>query len=168
MRFSSPGQTRRRLTEKRILLAWGVAECAFRSRRRPRGAGRNPPPACGALWRMPQLGKRARATPRQAAGGVAPGPAGLGRRARPHGKAQSGQRASLMARPGPGRGTIRLPVAGSGGARNSGLEFALSAPMACHAWAQKRTRIAPTSRSPDDLRDSCTLLAELTRVQRVP
>ena len=78
MHFSSPGQTRRRLTEKRILLAWGVAECAFRSRRRPRGAGRNPPPACGALWRMPQLGKRARATPRQAAGGVAPGFANLG------------------------------------------------------------------------------------------
>ncbi len=87
---------------------------------------------------------------------------------RPHGKAQSGQRASLMARPGPGRGTIRLPVVGSGGAGNSGLGFALSAPMACHAWAQKRTRIAPTSRSPDDLRDSCTLLAELTRAQRVP
>ena len=87
---------------------------------------------------------------------------------RPHGKAQSGQRASLMARPGPGRGTIRLPVVGSGGAGNSGLGFVLSAPMACHAWAQKRIRIAPTSRSPDDLRDSCTLSAELTRVQRVP
>ena len=46
------------------------------------------PPACGALWKMGQLGKCARATPRQAAGGVAPGPAGLGRRARPHGKMQ--------------------------------------------------------------------------------
>ena len=32
--------------------------------------------------------------------------------ARLHGKAQSGQRASLMARPGPGRDTIRLPVVG--------------------------------------------------------
>ena len=30
----------------------------------------------------------------------------------PHGKAQSGQRASLMARPGPGRDTIRLSVVG--------------------------------------------------------
>ena len=38
----------------------------------------NPPPACGALWRMPQLGKCARATPRQAAGRVVPGPANLG------------------------------------------------------------------------------------------
>ena len=35
--------------------------------------GATPPPACGALWRMAQLGKCARATPRQAAGGVAPG-----------------------------------------------------------------------------------------------
>ena len=33
-----------------------------------------PPPACGALWRMPQLGKRARATPRQPAGGLRQGP----------------------------------------------------------------------------------------------
>ena len=32
--------------------------------------------------------------------------------ARPHGKAQSGQRASLRARPGPGRDTIGLPVVG--------------------------------------------------------
>ena len=47
-----------------------------------------PPPACGALWKMAQLGKCARATPRQAGGGVAPRPTGLGRRARPHGKTQ--------------------------------------------------------------------------------
>ena len=40
--------------------------------------------------------------------------------ARPHGKAQSEQRASLMARPRPGRDTIRLPVMDSGGAGNSG------------------------------------------------
>ena len=103
---------RAHLTEKRTLLAWGVAECAFRSRRRPRGAGRNPPPACGALWRMPQLGKRARATPRQPAGGGC----ARARKPRPgvwlHGGAQSGQRASLMARPGPGRDTIKLPVVG--------------------------------------------------------
>ena len=30
----------------------------------------------------------------------------------PHGKTQSGQRASLMTHPGPGRVTIRLPVVG--------------------------------------------------------
>ena len=59
------------LTERRILLALGVAECAFRSRRRPGGVEPTPPPACGALWKMAQLGKRARATPRQAAGGCA-------------------------------------------------------------------------------------------------
>ena len=37
-----------------------------------RGAQGNRPPGCGALWKMAQLGKRARATARQAAGGVAP------------------------------------------------------------------------------------------------
>ena len=67
-----PLSAAQRLTERRILLALGVAECAFRSRRRPGGVEPNPPPACGALWKMAQLGKRARATPRQAAGGVAP------------------------------------------------------------------------------------------------
>ena len=40
--------------------------------------GTTPPPACGALWEVAQLGKCVRATPRQAAGGVAPGSAGLG------------------------------------------------------------------------------------------
>ena len=49
---------------------------------------------------MPQLGKRARATPRQPAGGGC----ARARKPRPgvwlHGGAQSGQRASLMARPG--------------------------------------------------------------------
>ena len=63
-----------RLMEKRTLLAWGAADCAFPSRRRPGGVGRNPPPACGALWKMAQLGKRARATPRQPAGGLRRGP----------------------------------------------------------------------------------------------
>ena len=38
----------------------------------------NPPPACGALWGMAQLGKCARATPRQAAGRLARGSANLG------------------------------------------------------------------------------------------
>ena len=66
------------LMEKRTLLALGVAECAFRSRRRPGGVEPNPPPACGALWKMAQLGKCARATPPPGCGGVVPGPAGLG------------------------------------------------------------------------------------------
>ena len=49
-------------------------ECAFPLRRRSGGVGHNPPPACGALWKVAQLGKRARATPRQAAGGCAGDP----------------------------------------------------------------------------------------------
>ena len=44
----------------------------------PGGCGATPPPGCGALWKMAQLGKRARATPRQPAGRVAPGSADLG------------------------------------------------------------------------------------------
>ena len=53
-------------------------ECAFPSRRGAREVWGNPPPGCGALWRMSQLGKCARATPRQAAGWVARGFANLG------------------------------------------------------------------------------------------
>ena len=97
--------------ERRGLRFLRRADCAFPSHHRLGGAGPNRPPACGALWKVAQLGKRARATPRQAAGGCA-----RVRRprfgARLHGKAQSGQRASLRARPGPGRGTMRLPVVG--------------------------------------------------------
>ena len=48
------------------------------SRRGAREAWGNPPPGCGALWRMAQLGRCARATPRQPAGRVARGPADLG------------------------------------------------------------------------------------------
>ena len=62
------------LTERRSLRLPRRAECAFPSRRRPGGVGRNPPPACGALWRVAQLGKCARATPRQVAGGLCRGP----------------------------------------------------------------------------------------------
>ena len=47
-------------------------------RRGAREAWGNPPPGCGALWRMPQLGKCARATPRQPAGRLARGSADLG------------------------------------------------------------------------------------------
>ena len=99
VRFSSPGQTRRLLTEKRILqpAPHGKAQSVlidsrkgalcdpqiaqtapFRDVAVPGRCGATPPPGCGALWRMPQLGKCARATPRQAAGRVARGPADLG------------------------------------------------------------------------------------------
>ena len=99
MRFSSPGQTWRHLTERRTLgppphgkaHSGGVtltekhslgdsaiAECAFPSRRGAWEVWGNPPPGCGALWRMPQLGKCARATTRQPAGRVARGSADLG------------------------------------------------------------------------------------------
>ena len=44
--------------------------------------------------------------------GVAPGTRRPRPGARLHGKAQSGQRVSLIAHPGPGRGTIKLPVVG--------------------------------------------------------
>ena len=67
----------RRLTERRSLRPPRRADCAFWSRHRPGGVGRHPPPACGALWRMPQLGKCVRATARQAAGGLRRGHAGL-------------------------------------------------------------------------------------------
>ena len=99
MRFYSPGQTWRHLTERRTLGPpphgkahfagvtltekhslgdSAIAECAFPSRRGAWEVWGNPPPGCGALWRMPQLGKCARATPRQAAGRVARGFANLG------------------------------------------------------------------------------------------
>ena len=68
----------RRLTEKRILTVRETAECVFPSRCGAREVWGNPPPGCGALWRMPQLGKCARATPRQPAGRVARGSADLG------------------------------------------------------------------------------------------
>ena len=109
VRFSSPGQTWRRLTEKRSL---GVSpsrksalcpsfsrkgalwpdlltekrtprspdrtDCVFPSRCGAREVWGNPPPGCGALWRMAQLGKCARATPRQPAGRLARGSTDLG------------------------------------------------------------------------------------------
>ena len=66
------------LTENRSLGDSAIAECAFPSRRGAWEVWGNPPPGCGALWRMPQLGKCARTTPRQAAGRVARGFANLG------------------------------------------------------------------------------------------
>ena len=71
----------------------------FRHVAAPGRCGATPPPGCGALWRMSQLGKCARATPRQAAGWVARGFANLGLefgltenrilQPEPHGKAHS-------------------------------------------------------------------------------
>ena len=99
VRLSSPGQTWRRLMEKRILLpaSHGKAHSAtyvsrkaalchpqiartapFRDVAAPGRCGTTPPPGCGALWETAQLGKRARATPRQPAGRLAPGSADLG------------------------------------------------------------------------------------------
>ena len=60
--------------ERRGLRFLRRADCAFPSHHCPGGAGPNRPPACGALWKMAQLGKRARATPRQAVGGLRQGP----------------------------------------------------------------------------------------------
>ena len=67
-----------RLMQRRTLRSPGRAECAFPSRCGARGVWGNPPPGCGALWRMPQLGKCARATTRQPAGRVARVSADLG------------------------------------------------------------------------------------------
>ena len=64
----------------------------------------NPPPGCGALWKMAQLGKCARATPRQAAGGFVPGSAGLDLGPDCTEKRSLG-RGSLIARPELGRDT---------------------------------------------------------------
>ena len=64
----------RRLTERRSLRLPRRADCAFPSRRRPGGAERNPPPDCGALWKMAKLGKCAPTPPRQAGGGLRRGP----------------------------------------------------------------------------------------------
>ena len=67
-----------RLMQRRTLRSPGRAECAFPSRCGAPGVWGNPPPGCGALWRMPQLGKCARATTRQPAGRVARVSADLG------------------------------------------------------------------------------------------
>ena len=74
--------------------------------------GRNPPrqPA-GHYGEWPNWANALEQPPARLRGGCArarrPQPG-----ARPHGEAQSGQRASLLARPGSGRVTIRLPVVG--------------------------------------------------------
>ena len=102
----------RRLTERRSLRLPRRAECAFPSRRGAREVWDNPPPGCGALWKEAQLGKCARATPPPACGAGCTGARRPRPGAPPHKKTQSGQRASLMAHPGPGRDAIRLPMVG--------------------------------------------------------
>ena len=47
-----------------------IQSAPFRHVAARRGAQGNRPPECGALWKMAQLGKCARATARQAAGGL--------------------------------------------------------------------------------------------------
>ena len=109
----------RRLTKRRSLRPPRRTECAFPLHHRPGGVGRDRPPACGALWKVAQLGKRARATPRQAGGWLRQGPQASAWGPAPHGKAQSGQRASLMARPASGRRRPRRRRRGAwGGARS--------------------------------------------------
>ena len=76
--LSLPGQTWRCLTEKRTPRSPDRTDCVFPSRRGAREVWGNHPPGCGALWKMAQLGKCARATPRQAAGRVARVSADLG------------------------------------------------------------------------------------------
>ena len=73
----------------------------------------NLPPGCGALWKMAQLGKCARATPRQPGGGFVPGSAGLGLGPDCTEKRSLG-RGSLMARPELGRDTTNQAGAPSG------------------------------------------------------
>ena len=78
----------------------------------PGRRGAQPPASLRGTMESGPTGQMRSGNPPPGCGGVVPGPAGLGRRARLHGKAQSGKRASLMARPGPGQDTIRLPVVG--------------------------------------------------------
>ena len=68
----------RRSRRVRLSVRQQAQNAPFRHVAAPGRCGATPPSGCGALWRMPQLGKCARATPRQAAGWVARGFADLG------------------------------------------------------------------------------------------
>ena len=78
---------------------------------RTHGEAQPPRQPAGHYGEWPNWANVLEQPPASLAGGAL-GPAGLGRRARLHGKTQSGQKASLMAHLGPGRDTIRLPVVG--------------------------------------------------------
>ena len=62
----------------RLSVTRRLQNAPFRDVAAPGRCGATPPPACGALWETAQLGKCARATPRQPAGRLVPGPADLG------------------------------------------------------------------------------------------
>ena len=89
----------RRAGRVRLSVRRQAQNAPFRHVAAPGRCGATPPPGCGALWRMPQLGRCARATPRQAAGRLARGSADLGLESGPterrtlqppsHGKAHS-------------------------------------------------------------------------------
>ena len=90
----------------------GYPECAFPSHHRPGGVGCDPPARLRGTMKSGSTGQMRSGNPPPGCGGGR----ARGRKprlgARPHGKAQFGQRASLMERPGSGRDTIRLPVVG--------------------------------------------------------
>ena len=100
-----------RLMEKRTLLAWGLQTALFRHVAAREAWDQTPRQPAGHYGEWPNWANALEQPPARLRGGCAgarrPQPG-----ARPHGKAQSGQRASLMERPGPGRDTIRLPVVG--------------------------------------------------------
>ena len=142
MRFSSPGQTSSHLTEKRTLqpAPHGKAHSAQASHQKAhsglidsrKAAFCDSQIAQNALFRHVAAREAWGATPASLRGTMENGPTGQTRSSNPpaslrggcararkprpgawlHGGAQSGQRASLKARPGPGRDTIRLPVVG--------------------------------------------------------
>ena len=62
----------------RLSVSHRTQNALFRDVAAPGRCRTTPPPGCGALWETAQLGKRARATPRQPAGRLAPGSADLG------------------------------------------------------------------------------------------
>ena len=101
-----------RLTQSRTLRFSDRTDCAFLSHRGAREVWGNPPrqPA-GHYGECLNWANALEQPPASLRGGCA-----RARKPRPgvwlHGGAQSGQRASLMARPGPGRDTIKLPVVG--------------------------------------------------------
>ena len=98
--------------ERRGLRFLRRADCAFPSHHRPGGRGAQPPARLRGTMESGSTGQTRSSNPRQAAGGGCAGARRPRPGARPHEKTQSGQRASLMARPGSGRGTMRLPVVG--------------------------------------------------------
>ena len=65
-------------TERRSLRLSYRSNCAFRSRRRPGGVGRDPPASLRGTMGSGPTGQMCSSNPPPGCGGVAPGPAGLG------------------------------------------------------------------------------------------